>query len=459
MSLISVPQGPSGQLQFVPYTVFPNGEMRILSATIHFVGSSSIAYCAARRVKTIRVTSVNDWRSMSWSRFCVVMTLVISWMFIVATGILIHGVGLSSSQNACTSGIYMCIWLYALTKIFIYAFLSEKVRVVWDVVAQPRLKSPVFLICLLVMLPFGAMPIILIVGRIAFFRSDMTCIIGLKPFSSLALLSYDLLTNVFLNAMFLWPLLRSKFINLQLRVVARRTLVAAGAALATSITNVVILTVLKHKLGWVCLASCATDVTLNALVIFWLTVPNVDRFQNEPTNRSVQFIGQQLSSFHQKPDTEYIAHKPASIKAPMVTLSTHATHKPRSSLNTTVFGRAVDAPVSCQSMIAAVHEVQYTPTIPDFPVSPTVASTSVGNLSILAGSPGDGSNSERKSTGLRSLGEFFGLSKQKPEHGMEVHASVATQHDVELGELENVQNKQDDGDSFDQTKSASRCYK
>ncbi|KEP47045.1 putative transmembrane protein, partial [Rhizoctonia solani 123E] len=306
---------------------------------------------------------------------------------------------------------------------------------------------------------FGAMPIILIVGRIAFFRPDMTCIIGLKPFSSLALLSYDLFTNVFLNAMFLWPLLRSKFINLQLRVVAKRTLVAAGAALATSITNVAILTVLKHELGWVCLASCATDVTLNALVIFWLTMPNVDRFRNEPTNRSVQFIGQQLSSFHQKPDTEYIAHKPASIKAPMVTLSTHATHKPRSSLNTTVSGRAVDAPVSCQSMIVEAHEVQYTPTIPDFPVSPTVASTSVGNLSILTGSPGDGSNSGRKSTGLRSLGEFFGLSKQKPEHGMEVHASVATQHDVELGELENVQNKQDDGDSFDQTKSASRCYK
>ncbi|CAE7143248.1 unnamed protein product [Rhizoctonia solani] len=457
MPLVSVVQGSGEELQFVPYTVFPNGGMRILSAMIHFLGSSTLAYCIARRVRTIRVASINDLNTLSWPRFCVVMILIISWMFIVGTGILIHGVGLSSSQDACTSSVFMCIWLYALTKVFIYAFLSEKVLVVWDVVAQPRLRSPVYLVCLLVMLPFAAMPIMMTIGRIAFFRQDTACIIGLEPFASITLLSYDLFTNVFLNAMFLWPLLRSNLIHPRLQAVARRTLVAAVAALGTSITNIAVLMSLKHELGWVCLGSCATDVTLNALVIFWLTMPNADSFTIEPATRPIQMPGQQQTSSHNKPETEHVAHKTSSIKAPVVIFAPPMVHKPRSSLSTS---KMVDTPVPHRPIIPEAHELDRTPTVPDFPVSPTVASTSVGNVSVLTDSPGAELNYGRRSTGLRSLGEFFGLSRHRPEQDtMEVHVSVVTQHDIELGEVGSGRTKQDDGDSLEQTKLASEWYK
>ncbi|CAE6435777.1 unnamed protein product [Rhizoctonia solani] len=457
MSLVSLAQLPGGESQLVSYTIFPNGGMRALSATVHFTGSSILSYCVARRVKTIRVASVNDLKNLSWPRFCVVMILIISWMFIFATGILIHGVGLSS-QNACTSGVFMCIWLYALTKVFIYAFLTEKVRVVWDVVTLPRLSSPVYIICLVVMVPFAAMPIMMTIGRIAIFRSDMTCIIGLRPFSSIALLSYDLFTNVFLNAMFLWPLLRSKLINYRLRVVARRTLVAAVAALATSITNVAVLTVLKHELGWVCLGSCTTDVTLNALVIFWLTMPTANCFTNEPATRPGNLHALQQSS-HNKPDTEPTVHKPASTKSPMVILAPPTVHKSRASVNASIFNKSLGTSTSGQPGFAEAHDLQYTASLPEFPVSPTVASTSVGNVSMLAGPPGDDMNSARRSTALRSLGEFFGLSRHRPEQDVEVHVEVVTQHDVELGDLASGRAKQDDDDSLDQTKLASEWYR
>ncbi|KAG8741409.1 hypothetical protein FRC11_014845, partial [Ceratobasidium sp. 423] len=301
------------------------------------------------------------------------------------------------------------------------------------------------------MVPFAAMPIVMTIGRITLFRSDMICIVGLKPFSSIALLSYDLFTNVFLNAMFLWPLLRSKLINPRLRAVARRTLVAAVAALATSFTNVAVLMVLKHELGWVCLGSCSTDVTLNALVIFWLTIPTANSFTHELAIRPGQFPAQQQSS-QNKPDTEHTAHKPASIKSPMVMLAPPTAHKPRASVNAPMFNKTVDVPVPSHPGFEGGHEIQHTATLPEFPVSPTVASTSVGNLSMLASSPGDDLNSGRRSTGLRSLGEFFGLSRHRPGKDVEVHVSVVTQHDVELGELESCRAKQDDGDSLDQTK-------
>ncbi|CAE6531482.1 unnamed protein product [Rhizoctonia solani] len=459
MSVVSISRGPDQGLQFVPYTVFPNAGMRILSATIHFIGSSTLAYCVARRVRTIRVTSVEGFKLLSWPWFCVVMTLIISWLFATGTGILIHGVGLSSSQGACSSSIFMCIWLYGLSKLLIYAFLSEKVRVVWDVVAQPRLKSPVYLLCLLVMLPFGAMPILMTVGRIAFLRStDKACIVGLTPLATFSLLSYDVFANVFLSAIFLWPLLRFKLVSSHLREVARRNLIAAVAALVTSVTNIAIAVVLKHELGWVCLGSCTADVTLNALAIFWVTMPITDSSPAESSAQPGQLPGEQQSTSESKPDTEQMGQKIASVKNPIITFAPPAAHKFRSSLSNTAHSKTADVTVPLGPRTAENHELQYTPTFHDFPVSPTVASTSVGNISMLASSPGDESNSRRRSTGLRSLGEFFGLSKHKPEHDMAVHVSVVTQHDVELGDLGNERTKQDDGDSLDQTKPPSRWY-
>lgn len=328
----------------------------------------------------------------------------------------------------------------------------------WDIVAQPRLSSPVYLVCLLVMVPFAAMPIMMTIGRISFFRPDMTCIIGLKPFSSIALLSYDLFTNVFLNGMFLWPLLRSRFINPRLRVVARRTLVAAVAALATSITNVAVLTVLKHELGWVCLACCTTDVTLNALVIFWLTIPSDNFWGGGPANRLGQLPTQQQSFSQKKSDTENAAHQPAAIKTPMAIFASPTLHNSRASVNAPLSSKTADATVPNQAGFEEADERRYSASLPEFPVSPTVASTSVGNVSMLASLSGDDPNSARRSTGLRSLGEFFGLSRHKPQHEVEVHVSVVTQHDVELGGLERGRDQQDDGDSLDQNRHASQWY-
>jgi hypothetical protein len=45
-----------------------------------------------------------------------------------AAAILINGTGLSLNQTTCTAGIVSCIALYAMTKLFIYAYLIEKVR-------------------------------------------------------------------------------------------------------------------------------------------------------------------------------------------------------------------------------------------------------------------------------------------------------------------------------------------
>ncbi|CCO34331.1 hypothetical protein BN14_08428 [Rhizoctonia solani AG-1 IB] len=260
--------------------------------------------------------------------------------------------------------------------------------------------------------------------------------------------------------MFLWPLFRSRTISAGLVKLARRNLVAALVALATSATNLALLLVLGHELGWVCLGSCAIDVTLNAVVIFWLTMPTTDSSTSNPSHRAGQLYPQ---TSYAGPDAEGSIHKVASIKSPIIFTPplSHTALKPRTSLRGMNVPKPVDVPPPIHpATIAEATELQYTAALPDFPVSPTVPSTSVGNMSVLASSPGgDNLSCGRRSTGLRSLGEFFGVSKLRPEKEMEVHISVITQDDVEMGELESIQAKNDDGDSLDQTKVKSEWFK
>ena len=70
------------------------------------------------------------------------------------------------------------------------------------------------------------------------------------------------LINAFLTGLFLWPVMRSSFRNNRVKRLAVRTLWSSLIALTTSCVNILILTLMHgRQLGWVCLASCGTDVS------------------------------------------------------------------------------------------------------------------------------------------------------------------------------------------------------
>ncbi|CAE6489125.1 unnamed protein product [Rhizoctonia solani] len=258
----------------LPTVVFPNPGMQSLSSVIHLLGVSVLGYCFARRTTFPDLSWTQVWSTITWPRLCVILVLFDSWVFVFLSGVLVLGTGLSKDDMSCSLGIYACIALYVLSKILTYGFLIEKVHVVWGGAHQPRLKSPVYRICLITVTPYAVVIVLMLIGRIAFIRNDGACVIGLKRLASLTLLIYDLYINIFLTGLFIWPLARSKLINPRLKSVAVRTLVAAFAALTTSTLNIAILTVMHgRQLGWVCLGSCGTDVTVNAIVLFWVTSP------------------------------------------------------------------------------------------------------------------------------------------------------------------------------------------
>ncbi|KAJ6550330.1 hypothetical protein B0H19DRAFT_1265161 [Mycena capillaripes] len=252
--------------------MFPTAALQAVVASLHFMGVSILTFFISRRLPGDGLSSREAWARLTWARICILLVFLASYLFLFSSGMLIFGVGLQVNATACAAGINICIVFYTSSKILIYAYLSEKVYIVWDT-GRSRLRSLVYLLCLATVCLYAAVIVVMLIGRIYEFREgDRACVIGLKLTASLPLLSYDLYINVLLTGLFLWPLLRSKLSNNRLRRLAARTFVASAIALTTSTVNIALLTVMDgRELGWLCLASCGMDVVFNAAVLFWLT--------------------------------------------------------------------------------------------------------------------------------------------------------------------------------------------
>ncbi|KAH9892453.1 hypothetical protein C8Q73DRAFT_791514 [Cubamyces lactineus] len=252
---------------------FPSVGLEVLSAVIHLFGVSTLAFLLSKKIHWRDVSSLQAISRIAWPRLLVILNVIDSWLFLFSTGLLVNGTGMELSETVCFLGILNCIIFYATSKILIYLFLVEKVYVVWSGAARKkRLRSTIYLACLSVVGVYMGVAIFLILGRISYFRDDGSCVIGLTRPASLTLLIYDLFVNVFLTSLFVWPLLNRKFNTPRIRRVAIRTLWAAAVALTTSCINILVLTIMHGtQLGWVCLASCGTDVVVNAGVLCWVT--------------------------------------------------------------------------------------------------------------------------------------------------------------------------------------------
>ncbi|KAI0047745.1 hypothetical protein FA95DRAFT_1189152 [Auriscalpium vulgare] len=273
----------------MPALRFPSEGTQILSFFIHSFGVTILTHCISRRLASENFTSWQSVVQTSWARLCLLLVFLDSWLFLFLSGVFVFGVGLEINPSICSASIYLCIAFYATSKILIYFFLIEKVHLVWNPLTTSRFKSPVYVICFATVLTYVAVIALMLIGRIHYIRDDNTCIIGLKPYSSIPLLSYDLYINVFLNALFVWPVLRSntRMSNPRVRRVAIRTLVASTVALTTSAANMIALTILKgEELGWVCVGSCGADVILNAVALFWATNHGESQ-SNGPSDRGV----------------------------------------------------------------------------------------------------------------------------------------------------------------------------
>jgi hypothetical protein len=113
------------------------------------------------------------------------------------------------------------------------------------------------------------------VFRVAYFREDGTCIIGLQTKSVMPLIIFDAVLNFYLTLLFVIPLRKlytyKNSPNSVLRTITLRSFVGSLATLSSSVVNLTVLMVLKGEAAWVCLMCCNADVLFSVLVLHWVT--------------------------------------------------------------------------------------------------------------------------------------------------------------------------------------------
>ncbi|GAA6003340.1 hypothetical protein JCM10207_000284 [Rhodosporidiobolus poonsookiae] len=232
--------------------------------------------CLLAILLSSRIGSPSQILRMGIMQGLVCILLGASLLFVAASVLIVLGLGSSYSAASCEAGIFLCVFLYAGTKAVLYGFLLEKLYIVHSHTYSGRirrLQSWWYRGGLFLWTAWLGTAIAMIVGRIAFIRQgDGQCVIGLKLYATVPMLTVDSITNIFLTTGFVLPIYRSSMVKTQR--LARNSAIAAIAALITSFANILILSLEHgHQLSFVCLGSCGLDVAFNSITVYIVTSP------------------------------------------------------------------------------------------------------------------------------------------------------------------------------------------
>lgn len=229
-----------------------------------------LAICLTRRIQATR-----DWSKVPLTRWLTFLIYTDSLVFTFTTAIIEHGLGLNTTMGVCDASILLCIAFYLSTKLFIYYFLVEKVYIV-RAVATPRFKSKLWCFNVFgLLLPYCIIVAVCFVFRVAYFKEDGTCIIGIERKSVMPLIIIDAVLNFYLTLLFIIPLRKlysyKNSPNSILRTVTLRSFIGSLATLTSSVVNLTVLMVLKGEAAWICLMCCNADVLFSVMVLHWVT--------------------------------------------------------------------------------------------------------------------------------------------------------------------------------------------
>ncbi|CAO3636016.1 unnamed protein product [Cunninghamella blakesleeana] len=216
-----------------------------------------------------------QYKFLSYSRWLIVILYICSWAFTFSGLTLV----LTNNGNytSCLLSEFACDVFYSGTKICIYCWLIEKVWIV-NAGRASRWDTLSYRFHILLLTPYIAIFILMILFHNAWLLSDGTCIIGLKAAASIPLLVYDFIINLYMTVLFVKPLMKiDKDTNVdqktsRLREVAKRTMVASVVCLIASFANVCALAILNgQERGVICIVCCFMDVMINVITIHWVT--------------------------------------------------------------------------------------------------------------------------------------------------------------------------------------------
>eukprot|EP01012_Entosiphon_sulcatum_P006061 TRINITY_DN12821_c1_g2_i1.p1 TRINITY_DN12821_c1_g2~~TRINITY_DN12821_c1_g2_i1.p1 ORF type:complete len:819 (+),score=100.78 TRINITY_DN12821_c1_g2_i1:39-2495(+) len=210
--------------------------------------------------------------------YCVFALFSFIWLFAFGVSHLVYPMHYHS--EACTVAVYLCVVLYAGSKVSCYAFLVEKVHVV--TLPHLRHRDDLLWRCnVLILLPYAGVLVTMLKWPVAEHRShDNYCTIGLQLPAAVSLAGYDLCFTVYVTGLFLRPVLAMMSDKVKQmdresyeedRAVAIKTFCAAVVTVVVSFANICSLAVFHHGYSSdLCLVLCLSDAFVNALVVDYM---------------------------------------------------------------------------------------------------------------------------------------------------------------------------------------------
>ncbi|KAF1344159.1 hypothetical protein BDV97DRAFT_403106 [Delphinella strobiligena] len=250
---------------------------RVATSLISFISTSILIYCLTRRIQCI--DSFKKAKAATW---LLLATYVDSLVFIVSSAVLSKNFALDHSAGFCDSAILICIMFFFSSKIIMYAFFNEKVRIVRNP-TTPRLKDRLYMFNTIVVLGiYVGLVILLFLYRLYMIRAGR-CYIGIKRPVLVPALLFDGFVNVYLTALFIDPIRKlysysgnksnidGSAGNPALRNMAVRTMIGSITSLVATVINIITLAALLKENAWVCFLMCNIDVSICVISIHFAT--------------------------------------------------------------------------------------------------------------------------------------------------------------------------------------------
>ncbi|KAJ3866883.1 hypothetical protein EV359DRAFT_79137 [Lentinula novae-zelandiae] len=171
------------------------------------------------------------------------------------------------AKPLCTSSL-VSRYPYNISRFSSYHPSAEKVHTVWSPIDRRRFSSPQYKICFFSLVLYALPAVSLLSNSLHKIRvNDGVCVLELVHYAAYYLVAYDIYVTTLFTALFLWPLL-----NPSRRHPFSLVFSASIIALTSSTANAAIFVLLKNsEVGWVCFITCAIDVIVNSVTLFWVS--------------------------------------------------------------------------------------------------------------------------------------------------------------------------------------------
>ncbi|KAK4051121.1 hypothetical protein OIO90_004862 [Microbotryomycetes sp. JL221] len=218
------------------------------------------------------------WINRTLSSSLTTLVLIDSALFLYATGV-VQAIN-AQTEAACSIGIIFCFVFYAITKVLLFWFYTERIFLVYSHPvtgstdhSPSRVRSVWYVGSTLLMATWSCAGMTMLLGRISYRDIGGTCFIGLKFYAGVTVVILQATCNTYCLIAFLIALSCS-WLQGEARKMARNSAIAVSVALVTTGLNIGGL-VIEHKglASWICVVCCGSDVVINALVLFLITPP------------------------------------------------------------------------------------------------------------------------------------------------------------------------------------------